>query len=102
MDAVDITLLPYAEVGLPPASLQTVDRVLQEGIILKIGRQVIKDGQVQTKTNAHGLDIWYASKVISRTHAELWAKEGQVRHSFICGGVLILYALITSQNGYII
>ncbi|KAI8847045.1 SMAD/FHA domain-containing protein [Chytridium lagenaria] len=49
------------------------------GLFLKIGRLVVKDGQTQPpKGKSSDLDIWYTSKVVSRTHAEVWAKDGQI------------------------
>ena len=76
---IDVKFTPYSETGVPPSSIMLVDRKLKDGMTLKLGRQVIKDGEFQTKENMHGLDIWFSSKVVSRIHAEVWAKDGQVR-----------------------
>jgi pSer/pThr/pTyr-binding forkhead associated (FHA) protein len=41
---------------------------------------VIREGQPVMRANRILLDhdIWYISKVVSRIHAEIWAKDGQV------------------------
>ncbi|KAJ3107801.1 hypothetical protein HDU97_003149 [Phlyctochytrium planicorne] len=78
---VRIQLIPFAE---PPnkvvPGLEMAERRLKEGIVVRIGRLVVKDGQTQPpkpRKNAEA-DIWYTSKVVSRTHAEMWVKDGQI------------------------
>lgn len=41
---------------------------------------MIKDGQATIKgtKKATELDIWFTSKVVSRLHAEIWTKDGQL------------------------
>lgn len=75
---ISFQLIPHSEGGHPPLSVPLIQRTLREAVILKVGRQVIKDGQLQTKANDHGLDIFFLSKVVSRIHAEMWAKDGQL------------------------
>jgi pSer/pThr/pTyr-binding forkhead associated (FHA) protein len=74
-----------------------IDRILQERVYLKIGRQVktaqekmlnqlVIDDQdlkpltpLEPITDAKETDpVWFKSKVVSRAHAEIWLKDGQV------------------------
>ncbi|KAJ3195416.1 High affinity cAMP-specific 3',5'-cyclic phosphodiesterase 7A [Irineochytrium annulatum] len=76
---VDIQLIPYAE---PPATplpgLELIERKIKEGMVVKIGRMVVRDGQPQVRQGKTSeLDVWYTSKVVSRNHAEVWIRDGQ-------------------------
>jgi pSer/pThr/pTyr-binding forkhead associated (FHA) protein len=77
-----------------------IDRILQERVYLKIGRQVktaqekmltqlvIDDQDLKPLTPLSSVDpvidaketdpVWFKSKVVSRNHAEIWLKDGQV------------------------
>ncbi|KAJ3210463.1 hypothetical protein HDU67_005272 [Dinochytrium kinnereticum] len=78
---VRVQLIPFAE---PPNRIVTghemMERRMKEGATVRIGRMVVKDGQPQMPKPGKGSDndIWYTSKVVSRTHAEMWVKEGQI------------------------
>ncbi|KAJ3416144.1 hypothetical protein HDV05_002789 [Chytridiales sp. JEL 0842] len=82
--SVRFQLIPYHE---DPAninkSLTLVERELEESKVIRIGRQVVRDGQPvppprgKLSKNAD-LDVWYVSKVVSRNHAELWLRDGQL------------------------
>ncbi|KAJ3329998.1 hypothetical protein HDU76_006688 [Blyttiomyces sp. JEL0837] len=81
---VQIQLIPYNEdpAAPPNPTIQLAERKFKEGMIIRIGRQVVKDGQPVPRPNGKpdnvDLDVWYNSKVVSRSHAEMWIKEGQV------------------------
>ncbi|KAI9095578.1 hypothetical protein DFS34DRAFT_626469 [Phlyctochytrium arcticum] len=78
---IHIQLIPHSDTVGRPALGDVVERKFEEGMRVRIGRQVIRDGQ---PTIAKGSkpptdnDIWYASKVVSRIHAEMWVKDGQI------------------------
>lgn len=78
--SVSVQLVPYSDSTAQPPIGEVVERKLKEGRILKIGRQVMRDGQPVMRGNKVLLeeDIWFVSKVVSRIHAELWTKEGVV------------------------
>ncbi|KAJ3034784.1 hypothetical protein HDV00_004646 [Rhizophlyctis rosea] len=85
-DGIHLQLVPVAdESGGRPIG-EVVDRTLKEGTPLRIGRQVVKEGQTITPQPKHGIspakagdqDIWFMSKVVSRNHAEVWIKDGEV------------------------
>ena len=46
-------------------------------MVVKIGRQVNRPGN-NNENIANDNAIWFKSKVVSRSHAEIWAKDGQV------------------------
>ncbi|RKO84770.1 hypothetical protein BDK51DRAFT_26714, partial [Blyttiomyces helicus] len=77
-----IQLIPHSDVpGRPPLG-EIIERRFDEGLIVRIGRQVLRDGQPAPKPGAKvkpiaDSDVWYTSKVVSRNHAEMWAKGGQ-------------------------
>ncbi|KAJ3123022.1 hypothetical protein HK098_002278 [Nowakowskiella sp. JEL0407] len=79
---VHLQLLPHTEnPDHKPTLKELIDRKLKEGTPIRIGRQVIKDGQVQGRAANPILsasDIWFTSKVVSRNHAEMWVKDGQL------------------------
>ncbi|OUM67045.1 hypothetical protein PIROE2DRAFT_24155, partial [Piromyces sp. E2] len=54
-----------------------IERDLIEGMVVKIGRQVNRPGN-NNDNIANDNAIWFKSKVVSRSHAEIWAKDGQV------------------------
>lgn len=76
---VQLQLIPVSEIPNKPTIGDVIERSLQEGVILSIGRQVIKDGQQVIKGKQNSEDnIWFNSKVVSRNHAELWMKDHQI------------------------
>lgn len=77
---VRFQLIPISETPGRPAIGSVCERKLKVGETIKIGRQVVRDGQATIKGNkkATELDIWFTSKVVSRLHAEIWTKDGQV------------------------
>ncbi|KAJ3050198.1 hypothetical protein HK097_008833, partial [Rhizophlyctis rosea] len=85
-EGIHLQLLPIADESGGRAIGEVVDRTLTEGTPLRIGRQVIKEGQTITPQPKHGIspakggdkDIWFMSKVVSRNHAEIWIKDGEV------------------------
>ncbi|KAI9357270.1 hypothetical protein DFJ73DRAFT_640704, partial [Zopfochytrium polystomum] len=81
-DSVDVQLIPFVEGGGPPNPTVKMEvRHLREGLVLRVGRQVVKDGHVVTPPSKRAnteLNVWYTSKVVSRSHAEMWIKDGQV------------------------
>lgn len=72
----------FIPINLPGrlALFESIERTLAEGIIVKIGRQIQKNGQLTIKGNkiATDYDIWFTSQVISRLHCEMWVKNGIV------------------------
>ena len=85
-EGIHLQLIPIADESGGRAIGEVVDRTLTEGTPLRIGRQVIKEGQTITPQPKHGIspakggekDIWFMSKVVSRNHAEIWIKDGEV------------------------
>ncbi|KAI9197404.1 uncharacterized protein BJ171DRAFT_570793 [Polychytrium aggregatum] len=78
---IHIQLIPYNPDPTKAApSIDIIERKLKDGSILRIGRQVIRDGQATGKQgkNSEGMDVWFTSKVVSRNHAEIWSKDGLV------------------------
>lgn len=77
---VKFQLIPISELHGKPAVGEVVERCLKERETIKIGRQVVRDGQATIKgtRKATELDVWFISKVVSRLHAEIWLKGGQV------------------------
>jgi len=71
---VSIRLVPYND----PPSLQfePIERNLVEGVVAKIGRQVNRPNSNAALASKES--IWFQSKVVSRSHAEIWAKDCQV------------------------
>lgn len=78
--AIQFQLIPVSDNPDKPAIGEVIERKIVEGVILSIGRQVIKDGQPVIKGNKASSEdnIWFNSKVVSRTHAELWMKDHQL------------------------
>lgn len=77
---VRFQLIPISETPGKAAVGEVVERKLKEKDTIKLGRQVVRDGQATIKGNkkATELDVWFSSKVVSRLHAEIWVKDGQV------------------------
>ena len=77
---IQFQLIPASENPTKPALGEVIERIIKEGVVLAIGRLVLKDGQQSTKGNKpQGEDdIWFNSKVVSRSHAELWVREHQL------------------------
>ncbi|KAJ3153406.1 hypothetical protein HDU86_005236 [Geranomyces michiganensis] len=79
--AIRLQLIPHSDVQGRPALGDVVERTFKEGSVVRIGRQVIKDGQptvLKGQKVPQENDIWFASKVVSRNHAEMWVKDGQI------------------------
>ncbi|KAI8916527.1 hypothetical protein DFJ77DRAFT_460165 [Powellomyces hirtus] len=78
---IRLQLIPHSDVMGRPALGEVVERAFKEGMTVRIGRQVIKDGQptvIKGQKQPQENDIWFASKVVSRNHAEMWVKDGQI------------------------
>ncbi len=77
---VKFQLIPISQTEGRAAVGEVVERQLKEGQVMKLGRQVMKDGQATIKGDkkATEIDVWFTSKVVSRLHAEIWTKDGQV------------------------
>ncbi|KAJ3009773.1 hypothetical protein HKX48_007748 [Thoreauomyces humboldtii] len=76
---VHVQLIPHSDVPDRPAIGNVVERAFTEGMTIRIGRQVVKDGVVvEGKKAAKERDVWFESKVVSRNHAEMWVKDGQI------------------------
>jgi pSer/pThr/pTyr-binding forkhead associated (FHA) protein len=78
--SISFQLIPFSDIPSKPPLGEVVERTIKEGQILRIGRQVFRDGQpVMRGTKILGdEDIWFVSKVVSRIHAELWFKDNQL------------------------
>lgn len=76
---VSIQFVSYPDTSRSPNPLtfDKIERDLIEGVVVKIGRQVNRPGNT-TDGLANDNAIWFKSKVVSRSHAEIWAKDGQV------------------------
>jgi hypothetical protein len=76
---VSIQLVSYPDTSRSPNPLtfDKIERDLIEGMVVKIGRQVNRPGN-NNDNIANDNAIWFKSKVVSRSHAEIWAKDGQV------------------------
>ncbi|KAJ8331769.1 hypothetical protein QVD99_002016 [Batrachochytrium dendrobatidis] len=76
-------LIPVSDTPGRPVVGDVLERSVKEGVTLRIGRQVVRDGQ-PIATNSRGnraptdSDIWFISKVVSRIHAEMWVKDTQL------------------------
>jgi hypothetical protein len=81
LPVVSLHLTPSPSTPLP-FHFDPIDRDLFENVVLKIGRQVNKGG-VNARDSLHGGRdcVWFKSKVVSRNHAEVWVRDGQVRTS---------------------
>jgi hypothetical protein len=79
---VRFQLIPISDTPGKAAVGEVVERRLKEKDTIKLGRQVVRDGQATIKGNkkATELDVWFSSKVVSRLHAEIWVKEGEVKY----------------------
>jgi len=77
---VSIQFVSYPDTSRSPNPLtfETIERDLIEGMVVKIGRQVNRPGNNNNDNIANDNAIWFKSKVVSRSHAEIWAKDGQV------------------------
>lgn len=80
-DTIQFQLIPFSDTKDRPALGEVIERKLKDGTSIRIGRQVIRDGQPTVAKGKHSTenDIWFSSKVVSRVHAEMWVKDGQVR-----------------------
>jgi len=76
---VSIQFVSYPDTSRSPNPLtfDKIERDLIEGMVVKIGRQVNRPGN-NNDNIANDNSIWFKSKVVSRSHAEIWAKDGQV------------------------
>jgi len=75
---VSVRLVSYNDPSRSTTSLpfEPVERNLVEGVVAKIGRQVNRP--TNNAAQASKESIWFQSKVVSRSHAEIWAKDCQV------------------------
>jgi len=75
---VSVRLVSYNDPSRSTTSLpfEPIERNLVEGEVAKIGRQVNKPNNNVLRPNKNS--IWFQSKVVSRSHAEIWAKDCQV------------------------
>ncbi|KAJ2994891.1 hypothetical protein HDV02_001257 [Globomyces sp. JEL0801] len=82
---VKFQLIPISETPGKSAIGTVLERKLKLGETIKIGRQIVRDGQATIKGNkkATDIDIWFTSKVVSRLHAEIWTKDGQALKSLM-------------------
>ncbi|KAI9032456.1 hypothetical protein DFJ74DRAFT_654427 [Hyaloraphidium curvatum] len=80
LPVVTLLLSPAAPpTPTPPFHFDPIERDLFENVVLKIGRQVNKGGVNARDSLQQGRDcVWFKSKVVSRNHAEVWVKDGQV------------------------
>ncbi|KXS12012.1 hypothetical protein M427DRAFT_59881 [Gonapodya prolifera JEL478] len=83
LPVISLKLIPYVDQNRPthaPFQFDAIDRELFEGVVVKIGRQVNKGNGPNplNSLQANKDCIWFKSKVVSRNHAEMWAKDGQV------------------------
>jgi len=71
---LNIIIYPYTDPihDSPALNFPVVKRTMDEGKVLKFGRIVNKDNQ---ESNYF---ITFQSKVVSRNHAEIWYKDGQL------------------------
>ncbi|TPX61978.1 hypothetical protein SpCBS45565_g07127 [Spizellomyces sp. 'palustris'] len=78
---IHIQLIPHSDTPGRPVLGDVVERKFEEGMRVRIGRQVIRDGLPTVMKGSKpptDNDIWYSSKVVSRNHAEMWVKDGQI------------------------
>jgi len=75
---VSVRLVSYNDPARKTTSLpfEPIERNLVEGVVAKIGRQVNRPNNNPAQDNKES--IWFQSKVVSRSHAEIWAKDCQV------------------------
>ncbi|KAJ3400734.1 hypothetical protein HDU80_006647 [Chytriomyces hyalinus] len=81
MRELHFQLIPFVPQGQQPnPTVDCVERKIREGEIVRIGRKVIKNGveQLLEGQKDSPLNIWYQSKVVSRSHAEIWIQDGQL------------------------
>ncbi|KAJ1549136.1 hypothetical protein HK405_009296 [Cladochytrium tenue] len=76
VDVMQIQLIPFYENCENDAHTQIDTKKLREGQRLRIGRMVVKEGQPLRPESE--TEVWFTSKVVSRSHAEMWHKDGQV------------------------
>jgi hypothetical protein len=75
-NVLQFQLIPFNEDPNSKFPLEeVVDRRLKDGDSFKIGRLSSKDAY---KKGIPSLDAWFTSKVVSRIHADIWLKDGQV------------------------
>jgi len=75
---VSVRLVSYNDPSRSTTSLpfEPIERNLVEGVVAKIGRQVNRP--TNNAAQASKESIWFQSKVVSRSHAEIWAKDCHV------------------------
>ena len=71
---IKFQLIPISETPGRPAIGEVIERSLKEKDVIKLGRQVIRDGQATIKGNkkATEMDVWFTSKVPLSTLFERW------------------------------
>jgi hypothetical protein len=77
---VKFQLIPISETPGKSAVGDVAERKLVVGDVMKLGRMFMRDGQatINGTKAATEIDVWFQSKVVSRLHAEIWTKDGQV------------------------
>ncbi|KXS16882.1 hypothetical protein M427DRAFT_494645 [Gonapodya prolifera JEL478] len=85
---VHIGLFPHADPtrNSRPVIFSPIEKDMPEGFSFRIGRKVEKKAADPTKPSPEPLDfltveehfVAFKSKVVSRSHAELWCKEGTI------------------------
>lgn len=71
---IKFQLIPISETPGRPAIGEVIERSLKEKDVIKLGRQVIRDGQATIKGNkkATEMDVWFTSKVPFSSLFERW------------------------------
>ncbi|KAI8823666.1 uncharacterized protein EV422DRAFT_521911 [Fimicolochytrium jonesii] len=78
---IRVQLIPHSDVAGRPPIGDVIERTFKEGTPVRIGRQVLRDGQpavAKGQKAPQEQDVWFSSKVVSRNHAEMWVKDGQI------------------------
>lgn len=95
---LEFQLIPFTDDPNSKFPLEeVVDRKLKDGDSFKIGRLSSKDAY---KKGMPTLDAWFNSKVVSRTHAELWWTGGQVKRSRQSGQSSAAFLKLYSDFGF--
>eukprot|EP00842_Homolaphlyctis_polyrhiza_P001967 jgi/Hompol1/2771/HPOL_002307-RA len=78
--SIRFQLIPVSNIPGRPIVGEVIERKLKDSQHMRLGRQVVRDGQTTVKGNKQPteVDIWFTSKVVSRLHAEMWVKESQI------------------------
>ncbi|KAJ3378029.1 hypothetical protein HDU92_007724 [Lobulomyces angularis] len=78
-ELIRLQLIPWSTVPMiKPILNELVERRVREGQSFKVGRQVQKEGMPLPTEPPNPLDVWFSSKVVSRSHAEFSIKDGLI------------------------